>query len=166
MAQHSAVTRQPHRFECSESEQTLAEGLSEYYAANPALKRGDVLSAEARNFFHAHDVVHVVYGCTTTMPDEAIVKLSSIFGTTAGVSVLRGYMLHESLDIYRKLPVGSTVLALLAAPYLIVRTIWRCTRQPAKWPWQDHEEYMHTPLREIRARFGISVARGSHRPST
>jgi hypothetical protein len=165
MAQHSPVTRQPHRFECPESEQTLAEALSEYYAANPALKRGDGLSNEARDFFRSHDVVHVLYGCTTTMPDEAIVKLSSIFGTTAGASVLRGYMLHESLDIYRKLPLGSTVVALLAAPYLIVRTIWRCARQPAKWPWANHEQYMHVPLREIRARFGVKVAHGSGRPS-
>lgn len=146
------------RYQSAASSQTLAEGLAEYYDAHRELKRGDALSPEAREFFHAHDVVHVVYGCGTSMPDEAIVKLSSLFGSTAGFSVLSGYRLHESLDIYRRLPLGSTLLALIAAPYLIARTIWRCARQPAKWPWTDHARHMQTPLRQLRDRFGIAVA--------
>jgi hypothetical protein len=99
------------------------------------------------------------------MPDEAIVKLSSIFGTTGGVGILRGYLHFESLDIYRKLPLGSTLLALLTAPFLIVRTIWRCARQRQRWPWEGSEAYASTPLREIRSQFGIKVAhrRGSDR---
>lgn len=151
-------------FQSAASTQTLAEGLAEYYRDNPGLKRDDALSPEARVFFRAHDVVHVLYGCGTSMPDEAIVKLSSVFGSTAGVAVLRGYRLHESLDIYRRLPLGSTLAALAAAPYLILRTIWRCVRQRAKWPWTDHEAHLHTPLHELRARFGIKVAHA--RPGT
>jgi hypothetical protein len=149
-----------HQFESAASAQTLAEGLAEYYRANPELKRGAALSPEAREFFLAHDVVHIVYGCNTSMPDEAIVKLSSLFGSSAGFSVLRGYRLHESVDIYRRLPLGSTLAALAAAPYLILRTVWRCARQSAKWPWADHQEHLQTPLRELRARFGIKVAHG------
>lgn len=153
--------RTSHRFESAHSAQTLAEGLSEYYASNPTLKRGDHLSAEAQTFFRAHDVVHVVYGCGTSMPDEAIVKLASIFGTTAGLSVLRGYRLHESLDLYRKLPIMGTIGALISAPFLIARTVWRCRRQPQKWPWSEHQQFMATPLHELRRMFGIKVARHS-----
>jgi hypothetical protein len=141
--------------------QTLAEALAEYYAANPELKRGDVLSPDARAFFRSHDVVHVVYGCGTSMPDEAVVKLASLFGTSGGFSILRGYRLHESVDIYRRLPLGSTIIALLTSPYIIVRMLWRCARQRAKWPWSNHEQYMQTPLRELRAQFGIEVVHGS-----
>ena len=110
------MTLVAHEFESPHTTQTLAQGLAEYFAANPMLKRSaDLLSPEARQFFHSHDVVHVVFGCGTSMPDEAIVKLVSIFGTTGGLGVLRGYLNHETLDIYRKLPLGSTVLALLMA---------------------------------------------------
>jgi hypothetical protein len=148
-----------HQFELRSSTQTLEQGLTEYFAANPRLKRGtDLLSPEARQFFRAHDVVHVVYGCGTSMPDEAIVKLASLFGTDGGMDVLRGYRHHETLDIYRTLPMGSTLLALTLAPYLIVRTIWRCMRQRKRWPWDQHQDWMHVPLREIRATFGIRVA--------
>jgi hypothetical protein len=102
--------------------------------------------------------VHVVYGCGTSMPDEAIVKLASLWGTTGGRAVLRGYRLYESLDIYRHLPLWDTLRALLAAPVLLVRTAWRCSRQPQRWPWSDHDAYMDMPLHAIRSRFGIRVA--------
>lgn len=150
-----------HRFQSQASLQTLAEGLAEYHGAHPELKRGSTLSPEARRFFHCHDVVHVLYGCGTSMPDEAIVKLASILGTTGGLSILRGYRLHESVDIYRHLPPGDTLVAVLLSPYLIVRTAWRCKRQSALWPWQDHQQYMGGPLVELRKAFGIRVAHGT-----
>lgn len=56
------MTRVECRFQSPTSMQTLAEGLAEYYSANPHLKRGDELSPDAREFFRSHDVVHVLYG--------------------------------------------------------------------------------------------------------
>lgn len=156
------MSAHPHHFESPQSTQTLSEGLAEYFSANPDLKRADNLqSQEARQFFRAHDVVHVLYGCGTSMPDEAIVKLASLFGTTGGARILRGYTHHETLDIYRNLPITSTLLAFLAAPYLIIRTVWRCARQRQRWPWLEHEQFMNVSLLELRSRFGIRVAHES-----
>jgi hypothetical protein len=153
------VSANRHQFESALSTQTLAQGLAEYFAANPSLKRQDaLLSAEARQFFRSHDIVHVLYGCGTTMPDEAVVKLSSLFGTTGGKQVLRGYTNYETLDIYTKLPLGDTVLAMAISPYLIVRTLWRCKRQSRLWPWVENQQYMDTPLVEVRSNFRIMVA--------
>ena len=148
-----------HQFESALSTQSLAQGLAEYFAANPSLKRQEtLLSTEARQFFSSHDTVHVLYGCGTTVPDEAIVKLSSLFGTTGGFQVLRGYANHETLDIYTKLPLRSTVLALVISPYLIVRTLWRCALQTQRWPWVENQQYMNAPLVELRSKFRIKVA--------
>jgi len=147
-----------HRFESARSVQTLEQGLAEYLSANPSLKRQESLLTEAREFFRSHDIVHVLYGCGTTMPDEAVVKLSSLFGTTGGLQVLRGYTAYETLDIYTKLPLGSTVLALLMSPYLILRTVWRCARQTQRWPWAENQQYMDTSLVDLRSKFRITVA--------
>lgn len=153
------MPKSPHHFESSLSTQTLSEGLAEYLAANPSLKRQELLlSSDARQFFRSHDLVHVLYGCGTSMPDEAVVKLSSLFGTTGGTQVLRGYTNYETLDIYTKLPLGSTLAALAISPYLIARTLWRCSMQKQRWPWVENEQYLDTPLIELRARFGIRVA--------
>ena len=148
-----------HQFELALSTQSLAQGLTEYFAANSFLKRQEtLLSPEARQFFCSHDIVHVLYGCGTSMPDEAIVKLSSLFGTTGGFQVLRGYANYETLDIYTKLSPRSTLLALVLSPYLIVRTLWRCALQTQRWPWVENQQYMNEPLVDLRSKFRIKVA--------
>jgi hypothetical protein len=47
--------RQVHTFQAENSALTLAQGLAEYYAANPWLKRGLELPEPARTFFVCHD---------------------------------------------------------------------------------------------------------------
>ncbi|MEO7150676.1 MAG: hypothetical protein ABIX46_03020, partial [Burkholderiaceae bacterium] len=155
-------TRPTHRFESPDSVQTLSEALAEYVQTAPNLKRGPSLSAEAQAFFSSHDVVHVVYGCGTSMVDEAVVKLATLLGTTGGVDALKGYREPDALDIYRDLPWADTLVALLLSPYLIARTIWRCHRQCAKWPWVGYDEHLNTPLKQLREGFGIAVS-GSRR---
>jgi len=144
-----------HAFESQNSMQTLAEGIAEYHSANPGLVQGRGMSLAAQEFFRCHDAVHVVYGCGTALYDEGIVKLSSIFGTTGGLGVLKGYQLHESRQIYKELPIGEVLLTILQSPFIVVRTIIRCLRQHARWPWDSFEKYLHMPLSEIRQEFGI-----------
>lgn len=151
------MPQKTHRFQSASTRQSLADGLAEYFAANPGLVRGAQLPEAAKAFFTSHDAVHVLFGCGTSLPDELVVKVASVFGTTAGFSALRGYRLHESFDIYARLWPGAIALTVLLAPSLVVRTIWRCTRQRNKWPWSKFEGYLNTPLTDLRARFGIIV---------
>jgi hypothetical protein len=147
-----------HAFEHQDSSQTLAAGIAEYHEANPSLAEGRSLSPEASEFFRCHDAVHVVYGCGSTLNDEAVVKISSILGTTGGFGVLRGYTLHESREIYRALRVGDVLLSIFHSIFIVPRTVVRCLRQTERWPWQNFEKYMQVPLREVRKEFGIRVA--------
>lgn len=137
---------------------SLAAGLAEYHRAHPLLKRGDQLSPDAREFFRCHDAVHVLYGCDTSLTQEAIVKLSSMFGTTGGFAVLKGYALYESKDIYRTLKFSDILTTALAAIVIAPRTLWRCARQKARWPWAEFADHMETSLSELRARYRIRVA--------
>ncbi len=149
-----------HTFELQDSPQTLAEAISEYYAANTELAKGRDMSSEAQHFFRCHDAAHVVFGCSTALDDEATVKIASIFGTTAGLRVFKGYRLYESRQIYKQLP-PSAVLASIAHSVVVVpRALLRCLRQRARWPWAEFEQYLSVPLRDIRQRFGIVVPQG------
>lgn len=116
------------------------------------------MSAEAEHFFRCHDATHVIFGCGTTLDDEAAVKIASIFGTTAGFDVLKGYRLHESLDIYKQLRVADVLLSVAHSVVVVPRTIVRCFAQRARWPWADYQQYLHVPLQEVRQQFGIKVA--------
>lgn len=145
-------------FEHQNSRQTLEEGIAEYYQTNSRLVRGKDLSPEAQEFFRCHDAAHVVFGCGNTLEDEAVVKIASIFGTSGGLGVLRGYRLHESLVIYKQLRLRDVLRSIAKAVFLVPRTITRCIRQRRRWPWDDFERYAGAPLQEIRKEFSIRVA--------
>jgi len=148
-------------YEKQESSQTLAEAIAEYYDANPGLADLRRMTPEAGHFFRCHDVAHVVFGCSTDLEHEAAVKIASIFGTTAGPGVLRGYRQHESIEIYRRLRLGQMLKAFAMSVVIVPRTVVRCLRQRERWPWAEYEGLLGLPLRQIRERFGITVARGS-----
>lgn len=152
------VTDTRFRFQSPDSSQTLQEGLAEYFQAHADMRLAQQLvSCEARQFFRSHDIVHVLYGCGTSMSDEAVVKIASLFGTTGGVRVLLGYVHHETLRLYCQIPVRGALHAILLSPYLVVRTVFRCLAQRQRWPWAENEKYMDVRLDELRATFGIRV---------
>ena len=140
-----------------DSEQTLAEGLAEYIAAHQS-ELSDRLSSEAaRDFFTAHDTAHVVFGCGINLPDEAYVKICSMFGTSEGLGVLRGYALAESKEIYSELTVGEIVQTAFRSLQIVPRSIWQCLRMQERWPWREHQQFLDLPLSAVRRRFGIRV---------
>jgi hypothetical protein len=134
---------------------TLEEGLREYYASRDGLVLERGISQAAREFFRCHDAAHVVFGCTTSLVNEAIVKLWSFFGTTAGFSLLRAYRLPESQEVYEQIAwreIPATAVRSFAVTPLV---LWRCHRMHRRWPWEDFGAYLSVPLSAIRDEFGI-----------
>ncbi len=140
------------------SPQTLEEGIAEYYAANASHLATRFRSSEADDFFRSHDASHVVFGCGVSLCDELIVKISSLFGTTQGWRVLKGYRLPESKLVYQGLQLSDIVLTTASSIYLVPRTIWRCMRMHERWRWNDFDSYLNVPLHQVRAQYGIRVA--------
>ncbi|HLK26181.1 MAG TPA: hypothetical protein VKT30_16110, partial [Caulobacteraceae bacterium] len=67
------------RYQAQDSQQTLAEGLAEYYAANGARVAAPAsLPAESRALFRNHDVCHVVFGLDTTLEDEGMADVRTL----------------------------------------------------------------------------------------
>lgn len=138
-----------------QTQQSLAAGLREYYASRDDLVLGRGVSPEAREFFRCHDAAHVVFGCTTSLPDEAAVKIWSFFGTTAGLGLMRAYRLPESQEVYARLGWGEVASTALRSFGLVPRVLWRCARMRRRWPWSEFDAYLDVPLAEIRREYGI-----------
>jgi hypothetical protein len=149
------------QYQSSDAGLTLAEGLREYYASREGLVSGRGLSEAAREFFRCHDVAHVVFGCSTALPDEAMVKVWSFLGTTGGLDVWRGYRLPESKEIYEQITWRDTVATAVRAAAALPLVVWRCLRMPKRWPWADFDRHLGTPLQEIRSEYGIRLVRAS-----
>lgn len=140
-----------------DSERTLAEGLAEYFAAHQTELSDRTSSEAAREFFTAHDTAHVVFGCSISLPDEAYLKICSMFGTSEGLGVLRGYALAESKEIYSEFTPREIVQTAFRSLQIVPRSIWHCLRMHERWPWRDHQQFLNLPLSTIRGRFGIRV---------
>ncbi len=149
------------RYQLSDSGQTLQEGLSEYYASHEGLVSGRGISPAAREFFRCHDAAHVVFGCSTSLADEAVVKIWSFFGTTAGLSLLRAYRLPESQEIYEQLEWSEIARVSLRSLAVVPLVLWRCVRMRKRWPWSEFAGYLSVPLIEIRREFGIALVPGA-----
>ena len=152
-------------YERPDAKTTLEQGLREYYGDRANLVTGRGLSAQASEFFRCHDAAHVVFGCGTTLHQEFLIKIWSLFGTTTGLGVLRDYRLPESQEIYTTLSLGEILrtipFALAHAPIVF----WRCLRMRQRWPWSDFTSYLSVPLVDIRQEFGIRVVElGSQTP--
>jgi hypothetical protein len=147
-----------HKYQHQYSQQTLAEGLAEYHAVSESLEKCRDSSSDAIEFFRCHDTAHVVFGCGTNLNDEVVLKISSIFGTTGGAGILRGYRLHESRRIYSSIRASEIIYTALASFVLVPRTIIRCWLMTKRWHWTDYEMYMEAPLQDVRKEFGIRVA--------
>jgi hypothetical protein len=145
------------QYQRADSPQTLEEGLAEYYASHAGLAPERGMSPAAREFFRCHDAAHVVFGCTTTLVDEGIVKIWSFFGTTEGFALLRGYRLAESQEIYERLAWGQIASATLRLLVAVPVVIWRSFRMSKRWPWYAVDAYRAMPLAAIRREFGIDL---------
>jgi hypothetical protein len=139
------------------SRQTLREGIAEYFSGYEAYLTSRTLSVEAKEFFRCHDVVHVVFGCGLSLDHEAVVKICSLFGTTGGMSVLKGYRLPESKEIYGDIGIFDILETAAKSLFLVPKTIWRCSRMRERWSWSDFDGHLDCSLRDIREQFGIRV---------
>lgn len=145
-------------YQKQDSSQTLSAGIAEYFAANMEHLETRVLTPEANEFFRCHDASHVVFGCDISLSDELVVKISSVFGTTVGWKVLKGYRLAESKEVYEALQFVDVARTVVSSLYLVPITIWRCFRMQGRWHWDNFDEFLDVPLVQVRERFGIQVA--------
>ena len=138
---------------------TLAQALDEFYHRNPNAIRqtGDGLRDD---FFRSHDTVHVVFGCDTSIHDEVLADVWTIFGSDLGFRNYLDYLepLKEDLqnivdDVGLTRFIWQSLKAVPDALSVIVRT--RAMRE--KWRWADHRDFLNRPLKDVRDQLNICV---------
>ncbi len=139
---------------------TLRQGLELFhkeYKDHLSHNQNDITS-EAKAFFKSHDIAHVLFGCDISLYGEGSVKIWTIFGTTLGFwKHITGYQDANAFQLSKHFTfahIASNIFKfLLSIPKIIIRA-----KQMTKpWNWAGFEQYLDTPISEIRKEFNIKV---------
>jgi len=148
-------------YQSPHADETLRQGLTEYRAENPSLQEMRESSKTGAEFFRCHDVVHVVFGCSTSLLHEAEADAWTLFGTTVTFRQFLGFLkIEEHKDIMAKVGVLDSCVTFIRAVPLILKVLIRTRAMIKKWPWDNFEEYWEKPLADIRAEFNIQLLEG------
>jgi hypothetical protein len=155
------------QYQQADSTQTLREGLSEYYRANPNLFSPEELAADQSlgdlgKFFAAHDACHVLFGLDTSLPDETLADTWTLFGTDVEWKEIWSYMRSDGqkqffAQFFRDVGYWRTIRASLGAIPRALRAIWRARKMTRKWSLHGWRDHLDVPLHELRRRYGIHL---------
>jgi hypothetical protein len=147
-------------YQRQDSVQTLAEGLEEYYAANSGkVVRPRDLPSESSELFRSHDMCHVIFGLNTTLGDEALADMRTLFSSDVG---LRRYYVYLAQDkqakaLFKELGYLKGTWVTVQSMPRICRAAVEAWRVKKRWPWQPPDSYMNRSLADLRREFGIRV---------
>ena len=148
------------RYQAQDSDQTLAEGLAEYYAVNRGnIARPSDLPPESAALFRSHDMCHVIFGLDTTLADEAMADMRTLMSCDVGA---RRYVMYlakdaQALAILKEIGFFAFVWGTVVAVPRALRAAVAAWKMPKRWPWVPPEEFQQRTLADLRREFGIRV---------
>lgn len=139
---------------------TLAQGLKEFYETyDTDLSHTDeAIPEDVQAFFRSHDIAHVLFGCDISLYGEGSVKIWTILGTSLGFwRHLREYRRADAFELSKKLDRSKSFKDLIRLIRAIPILILRARRMHRPWPWSGFEQYLDSPIHEIRKEFNIDL---------
>lgn len=116
------------------------------------------LPQDVKEFFLAHDMAHVLFGCDISLCGEGAVKIWTLFGTTLGLrGHIRAYRKAQTFDLSLRFTFGHIVRHILPLLFSVPLLIIRARQMNEPWPWSNYNAYLDRPIAEIREEFGIRV---------
>lgn len=158
------MRKTPTEYTLKTSQQTLREGIAEYYQRNPHVTDPATQSDDFAKVLASHDALHVIYGLTTDMYDELKLLVLSwwtsecTFGeylkmkNTPAVDVMYDDMIKEKGTLWLYTRILRTLPKLLVElPLLRLQTKdW-----PKRLPFFDYEILLDKTLLEIRQDYNL-----------
>jgi hypothetical protein len=157
----AAAARRRCAYQEQDSQQTLAEGLTEYYAVNGSrVSPPPTLQPESRALFRSHDICHVIFGLDTTLADEGMADVRTLLSCDVGWRRYGRYMTSdpEAKAIFKELGYARAVWATLVIIPRALRAVWEASRRSSKrWPWDPPATYFARSLADLRHEYGIRL---------
>ena len=151
-------------FQHQKSEQTLKEGLVEFYSINPQFKTLVEKNNSNARVFKEHDYTHVLFGLGTSIEEESLLDTYVIWGMKFNWGVI--------IDFYKD-PEYKEVIGDIVSKYggywgifkiylslipLKFKVFLRCLKMKRKWNYHEvTEDMLNTSLKDLRGEYNIIV---------
>jgi hypothetical protein len=155
-----AAARRRCAYQAQDSQQTLAEGLAEYYAVNGArVSPPPTLPPESQALFRNHDICHVIFGLDTTLADEGMADVRTLLSCDVGWRNYARYMTSdpEAKAVFKQLGYVRAIWTTLVIIPRMVRASWEAWRTPKRWPWAPPQSYFERSLADLRREYAIRL---------
>jgi hypothetical protein len=137
-------------FQKQNSEQTLGEGLEEFYSINTQFR--DLAEKDNPNahIFKEHDYTHVLFGLGTSIEEESLLDTYVIWGMKFNWSKI--------IDFYKD-PEYKKVIGDIVRKHGGYWGIFlRCMKMKKKWNYHDiTDQMLNTSLKELRKEYNIEL---------
>jgi hypothetical protein len=147
-------------YQQQDSDQTLAEGLAEYYAANAGrVTRPADLPPASAALFRRHDTCHVIFGLSTSPEDETITDTRAMLSCDVGLRRYARYLLTDpqAKAIFKEFGVWEAVWLTIRSVPRMLRAALEALKMTRRWPWDAPDGYQERTLADLRREFGIRV---------
>lgn len=145
------------KYQQVEANMTLEQGIKELRDfEGPEGDTSIAMGPQMAHVMAAHDAVHVVFGCSTDMKDEALAHFVMILGTNVTLADMRAVAKsREHKNVVSKHSKFEIAKVVLGAPIDLLKVLKLKRRMKAKWPWHGYADYLSRPINDIRREFGI-----------
>ncbi|NQX94179.1 MAG: hypothetical protein HRT64_04545 [Erythrobacter sp.] len=117
------------------------------------------MSPEAQALFERHDMIHVLFGLSTDVRDEAKADGWTLLGSDISFAEIRRFAaLPEEKELVQELGWAHIAKAFLRAIPDYAVMAWRSRRLTKRWRWADNAQYRDRTVAAIRREFGIDAA--------
>ena len=153
-----------YNFQQQNSEQTLREGLEEFYSINTQFRDLAEKNNPNANIFKEHDYSHVLFGLGTSIEEESLLDTYVIWGMKFNwrkiINFYKDPEYKEVIgDIVKKhggyWGIFKIYMSLLPIKF---RVFLRCLKMKKKWNYHDiSDEILNTKLCNLRQEYNIEL---------
>ena len=137
---------------------TLREALAEFYRINAPIFSKPKPNSRWTELLVHHDVGHVFFGVNTSILDEAAGDYWTLLATDLSAREYLGYVNSpEGKKLLKEIGFINLVKSLVLGLPLLYRVYVQSRKMSRKWRTRDYQQYMDTPLVEVREAFNLEV---------
>ena len=140
---------------------TLSEALDLHYELNPQFtKWSEYGSKLEQNMMKSHDIMHIIFGCDTSLKSELRVELFTLFCNNLSLQeykkiVSNSEVTKEPLEIAKKVGLFKFFWVLISHIYYLPYSYYISLKMTKKLPILSMDQYLNHKIGEIRKEFNL-----------